>query len=156
MGYETITYSCGHEGRVQLYGKMDERRRKAEWMSRTCVCDACKVQAREEESAKVAAQAQAAGLPALTGSDKQVAWAESIRAAALAGFDAAATEFRALIAGQGDAATRAEAEQLLASDRAALAARTSAKVWIDQRDERYTAMGLARSIAARITANRGK
>lgn len=48
------------------------------------LCDACTELERKEEAAKLAAQAAADGLPALVGSEKQVVWAEQLRAAALA------------------------------------------------------------------------
>ncbi len=36
-----VTYSCGHEGQVQLYGPQKERDRKLEWMARDGLCPEC-------------------------------------------------------------------------------------------------------------------
>lgn len=55
--------------------------RKAEWAeSQGFICSECQEKPRQKENAKAAQQNQAAGLPELTGSDKQIAWAEKIRA----------------------------------------------------------------------------
>lgn len=54
--------------------------RKAAWAeSEGFICSDCREKQRQAENAKAAEQNQAAGLPALTGSDKQTAWAEKIR-----------------------------------------------------------------------------
>lgn len=41
MKYE-VTFSCGHTGTVQLYGKGDERERKIRYFEEYGVCSACK------------------------------------------------------------------------------------------------------------------
>lgn len=40
MAWYTVNHSCGHEQRVQLYGKTSDRESKIEWMSRQD-CPAC-------------------------------------------------------------------------------------------------------------------
>lgn len=40
MAWQTITYKCGHEDSVQLYGPYKDRDSKAEWMAQG-VCPAC-------------------------------------------------------------------------------------------------------------------
>ena len=40
MKYE-VTFSCGHTGTVQLYGKGDERERKIRYFEEYGVCSAC-------------------------------------------------------------------------------------------------------------------
>lgn len=72
MAKYDVTYACGHSTEVQLYGPGKERTRRMDWM-RTQECPACK-------TATAQATNEAAGLPALVGTPKQVAWAESIRA----------------------------------------------------------------------------
>jgi len=87
MAKYKIEHICGHSEDTQIYGPTRERQGKADWLaSRDCAeCYARKLQQqRAEASTQAAAQSAAAGLPALTGSDKQIAWAESIRAAAAA------------------------------------------------------------------------
>lgn len=66
-----VTYKCGHVAEVQLFGKMEDREKKIAWYA-TIDCPECQAEAKAEE-------AKAAGLPELTGSEKQIAWALSIR-----------------------------------------------------------------------------
>lgn len=40
MKYD-ITYSCGHEGRVELFGKTSDRERKIYWYESSAVCPEC-------------------------------------------------------------------------------------------------------------------
>lgn len=99
MGWQTINYTCGHSEQQQMYGKHSERDRRAEYLGQRD-CPACAAR-------KSAEQAKANGLPTLTGSDKQIAWATTIRERAL---------------------------RLLPAERAdKLRPETSAKWWIDNR-----------------------
>lgn len=83
MAWFEIKYNCGHTGREQIYGKTADREKKAIWLGQNKVCPDCyeknlvAKRAAANEAAKKAAETQ--GLPALTGSKKQVAWAETIR-----------------------------------------------------------------------------
>ena len=76
MKYQ-VTYACGHEGRVALFGKNSEREYKLKHFARICPECAAAQRAKEEEEAVAAAKAS--GLPELEGSEKQVAWATRIR-----------------------------------------------------------------------------
>lgn len=75
MGKETVKYSCGHEETLQFYGPMKERAfRKSNLESRECPeCWKAK------QVKEAVASHQANDWAVLTGSEKQVAWAESIR-----------------------------------------------------------------------------
>jgi len=90
MKYE-VKHTCGHASEVSLYGKQAERDRKLAWMA-TQPCRECEAAARkarhEAENAAAAATNIEAGLPALIGSEKQIAWAESIRADFRTGWNA--------------------------------------------------------------------
>nr|DAS58929.1 MAG TPA: hypothetical protein [Caudoviricetes sp.] len=77
MAKYDVTYACGHTETVNLYGKTSERERKIEWMENNCVCPACY---KADRQAKAAETAAAYDLPALVGTEKQVAWAETLRA----------------------------------------------------------------------------
>lgn len=58
--------------------------RKAAWAEEQgFICSECQDKLRQAENTKAAEQNQAAGLPKLNGSDKQIAWAEKIRAGKL-------------------------------------------------------------------------
>jgi hypothetical protein len=70
MKYQ-VTFACGHEGRVDLFGKNSEREYKLEQFARN-ICPEC-------AAAQRAKKEEASGLPELKGSEKQVAWATRIR-----------------------------------------------------------------------------
>ena len=70
MKYD-ITYSCGHQGEVDLFGKSRDRERKVKYLE-TCICPAC-------QAKKIKKEAKDAGLPELEGSEKQIHWALEIR-----------------------------------------------------------------------------
>lgn len=82
MGKEQITYSCGHVGTVNLFGKWADRDRKAAWLA-TQLCPDCAKAARESERAEELSAAtdaaKAAGLPELEGTQKQIDWAITLR-----------------------------------------------------------------------------
>lgn len=78
MAHYNIAYTCGHTGRVELYGKMTDRERTINQMQ-AHACPACMAKKANEDAA-------ANGLPLLTGSDKQIIWANDIRTQFLAIF----------------------------------------------------------------------
>lgn len=80
MSKHTITHSCGHTHEYQLYGKSDERTRKIKWLE-TQECPACQKAAEAAEAAKINEELN---LPVLSGSEKQIAWANCIRARLIA------------------------------------------------------------------------
>lgn len=70
--------SCGAEMKLFVTGNRRDAERKADWMlNNGHVCDDCLQASREAENAKAAEANQA--LPKLQGSEKQIAWAETIR-----------------------------------------------------------------------------
>lgn len=127
MALYTITHTCGHDEEIQIYGTNvhGEREAKAARLSSTA-CAAC--QAAE-------ARKSWGDLPALTGSDKQIAWASSIRDTILATLTEQMSRLDALSAeqleqaGQGVGALD-KTRQVL--DR--VKAETKASWWIDNRD----------------------
>jgi hypothetical protein len=124
MGWETIKYTCGHAEQQQMYGKVSERTHRADYLGRGD-CPAC-------ASAKAAERSKLAGLPALQGSDKQIAWAQDIRATKLA--ELPPIKLR-----------HPETERMQGYVEA-LKARSEAKFWIDNRN--VGAVDLVRKIAA--------
>ena len=59
------------------------------WAERTFdICPACEDRQYEEKAARLAEAAKASGLPELTGSPKQISWAEQIRADQMKKIDA--------------------------------------------------------------------
>lgn len=88
MAKQDFTYACGHGGWTDLRGPQKGR----EWKLRRLegeMCPACwgaaRIAAAKAEGAAAVAKVAASGAawPALTGTEKQVAWAEQIRARAI-------------------------------------------------------------------------
>lgn len=82
MAQYSVTHSCKHVEIHQLYGPHKSRDSKISWLE-TRLCGECYQQelqaARKTQNEQAAAANQAKGLPTLNGSEKQIAWAESIR-----------------------------------------------------------------------------
>jgi hypothetical protein len=83
MAKYDVTYTCGHTGVIQLVGPGSKREwllaREQEKLCPDCFQEKLKAD-REKENAEAAEKNQAAGLPQLEGTEKQIAWAETIRA----------------------------------------------------------------------------
>lgn len=84
---QRITHACGHEQTHHLTGFASQQERKAQWL-RTTLCRTCFVAEKKAEQAVAAIRDLAAvahlDLPELVGSNRQVAWAMTIRASRLA------------------------------------------------------------------------
>lgn len=129
MAKYTVSHSCGHTSVQNLVGAEKDRSSKIAWFGRT-LCSACY---KAEQDAKRAAATQAAvdatsELPALTGSEKQIVWATTIRAEAVNAVDA---KYAAMVAAHGADAQGADEVR---SAIAALKAKTDSKFWIDNRN----------------------
>ena len=123
-----ITHTCGHTETVQMYGTSRERDSKAAWLAGK-PCQECQRKARQAQATE-----SAQGLPALTGSDKQVAWATTIRAEQLGKVAKMRQEFEATGRKQNVtedvmAAQMGQFDALVAK----LTAQTAAAWWIDRR-----------------------
>lgn len=96
MAHYDITHTCGHDERIELFGKTSERERRIEWLQeRPCTeCwkkeRAAEAEARRNKEAAMiveklgndaadAVNALSNATCTLEGSAKQVAWAEDIR-----------------------------------------------------------------------------
>ncbi len=84
MARYTITYSCGHTEDKQLFGKIDDRDKYLNWCKEHKLCPECQ---RAEQTRKATEEASALNLAELTGSEKQIAWAITIRSKVLALID---------------------------------------------------------------------
>ena len=120
MAWQTVQcVECKTEYRVQMYGKMTAREyRVANWSG---LCDDCKA----AEGRKAGDANTAAGLVALTGSEKQIAWAEQIRAKLLPLY----VDFVGVQAPKLDAENAKKLNAVLDM----VKAETSASWWIDHR-----------------------
>lgn len=79
MAKYEITYVCGHTGTVELFGKTKERDKKIAWMEKSCYCPECEAVKRREKIAEEEKKNKETSLPYLTGTEKQIVWANKIR-----------------------------------------------------------------------------
>ncbi len=126
--------NCGNQ--ITIFGgNRKDTDRKASWAeSEGFICEDCKENQRQEGNDKAAQANASAGLLELTGSEKQIAWAETIRAEKLSNIEKAANkEFSPLEAEAyyGDDQSMAAAQQSHATRQ--LKQQTSASWWIDNR-----------------------
>jgi len=146
MSWYDLNYACGHTDRMQIYGPTNDRQRQADAESRK-LCPNCWRQQQDDRNAAAAlaasCDAAAAGLPDLTGSPRQIAWAETIRQTMLAELVPAANTDRTRLAvaegAHGMIAADDPRWQQLNDYAQALSAgyrrQSSAKWWIDHRTE---------------------
>ncbi|MES3101441.1 MULTISPECIES: hypothetical protein [Sphingomonas] len=84
---QRIIHACGHEQGHYLTGFDSQQERKVKWL-KTTSCRDCFVAEKRAEEAAAAALSNAAishlDLPPLTGTDRQVSWASTIRTKRLA------------------------------------------------------------------------
>jgi hypothetical protein len=89
MAKYTVTRACGHDEIINLIGKQCDWRLENVEPSKLCYeCYQKQLaEQHEKENREAAEVAKEMNLPELTGSEKQVAWAETIRQQMLAGID---------------------------------------------------------------------
>lgn len=130
-----LTRACGH---VEAYREIGHNRAakdaRNQWEERR-VCGACYTarvaEGRAEATGDAALEARDRGLPLLTGTEKQVAWALRLRQSLLGQLDAAAQTLRQKKTEAVDE-TALEIESLSRVE-ALIHEETSAKFWIDHR-----------------------
>jgi len=76
MAKYEITHECGHTETVVLFGKNSDRERRIAWLE----SNPCRDCLRKMEQDRATTQQEEFGLPDLTGSEKQIVWAITIRA----------------------------------------------------------------------------
>ena len=143
MAKYDITYTCGHSGVEQLYGPGTERRKHIEWAEKNKACPDCYQAAQEKARAETAARASQANadMPTLTGTDKQIPWAETIRAKARDLLQQVVGEYESLYRTAIDAAKFTKTSEPVptpeevASFAARILRQSSAKYWIDHRSD---------------------
>jgi hypothetical protein len=135
MAHYTISHACGHDHVYNLFGKASDRDRKSEWLTGK-VCPACQ-KADTLQARAVAAEAgkqlgEEMGLPALVGTEKQIAWAEQIRGGVIPALQKAQAKFEGLTPKNDQENGIKIAGLTLVND---LYGKTSASWWIDARDK---------------------
>ena len=90
MAWFSGTYACGHAGRVQIYGPIKQRQWKAD-REFSRLCPDCRAKEWEQEKERrfreAVENARKMNLPALEGTPKQIAWAETLRYEFIRGVD---------------------------------------------------------------------
>jgi hypothetical protein len=84
---QRIIHACGHEQAHHLTGFESQQERKAKWLKTTTCRDCFVAEKRAEEVAAAALSSAAVShliLPPLTGTDRQISWASTIRTKRLA------------------------------------------------------------------------
>lgn len=76
----TVKMACGHEVEIQLYGPTAQREKRIAYLEKHGKCDECVEAERKAADQQQAEKDQAAGMPELEGTEKQVAWARKLRA----------------------------------------------------------------------------
>lgn len=132
MAKAVATCKCRFCGNTFEKVSVKRNTREAEewkvWAARTFdICPACEDKQQEEKVARLAEEAKASGLPELTGSPKQIAWAEQIRAAQMKKIDAYLEQAKVAC----DAETLTRIENVLSY---ILQHKANAGWWIDNRN----------------------
>jgi hypothetical protein len=143
MAQYTVKHTCGHTQSVNLFGTGNERERKMGWM-RSQKCPDC-VRANQTEARAALAEVQ--GWANLIGSEKQIAWALTIRAKKLPELEqllATATEQYTELAADVslNEQTRGNYETIVKGVEH-MRTEPDAKWWIDHRDDYARALILA-------------
>lgn len=151
MSKQDINYACGHDGVINIVGPKRNREYVAKSESRKLCpeCYSAKLAAdRAAASAAAAEQAKATGLPALTGSAKQIAWAETIRANAVAQL-AKLSAYLDEVDAEPDAPEQEREEARIAREIIAnVIAQTDASTWIDNQYTQYEGVWMRQQIWA--------
>ena len=138
-------YSCGHSG-----ASVERNRRQADYVEKTRAAEPCLDCARAARNEAARAANAASGLPALVGSPKQIAWAETVRHEFMEAMRAVVAQFTL------DSGFAGAAESELLDALALLSSvsldQTEAKWWIENGRVRPTAAGLLQTILDRELA----
>ena len=90
MSWYPVTYRCGHAGREQIYGPVSRREWIADQRAQKLCADCWaeeKERERTRENTEATAWAEEYGLPELIGTEKQVAYAQTVRKALIQAFE---------------------------------------------------------------------
>ncbi len=134
MAKYTITHKCGHEEVHNICGPLKDRDRKAEYLA-SRLCRECWLAEQKKKAEASASANQAAGLPELSGSAKQISWAENIRTKIIGQLEEMISTGRQhLVATGADEARLAAADEAGKKARAWLKSQSESRWWIDRRN----------------------
>lgn len=139
MAKYTIKHICGHTQVHQIYGTNShgERDNKQAWLATQICYDCYKAQQQAERDAKNTESAKAnaeANLPTLTGTPKQIAWAETIRAEKIKKLNEILAKIEAFKAKRALTEVELELDNKVQAFATAYKNEDSAARWIDLRD----------------------
>lgn len=81
VGKYSVDFKCGHTVEVNIYG--EDVQKQIQYMEHNEICPMCKKAEKEaqyiEDARKAHEWAMKLGLPELTGTEKQIRWAENLR-----------------------------------------------------------------------------
>lgn len=152
MAHYDAKYSCGHEARIELFGKTEKRESHLAWLQeRPCTeCwkkeRAAEAEARKNKEAAMiveklgndtadAINALSNATCILEGSAKQVAWAEDIRSKCIARALDRLSDLVSRLPGEATAQQSAALAARCNAIVSVIANKTSAAWWIDNRDD---------------------
>ena len=142
MAKGTATCTCCECGKSftasKILASRDQANNWEEWAKSNIIqCDDCREKEREEEkaaaNAKAAESAKEFELPELTGSDKQVAWANTIRVAYFNSYSKIVAKYSELLSSERQQC-EVEFKSFLEVAEHLFATKTSASFWIENRD----------------------
>ncbi|MDD4422527.1 MAG: hypothetical protein PHD46_05785, partial [Eubacteriales bacterium] len=137
MAKYDVTYSCGHDGVVSIFGPGKDREWKLRYEEEKLCPDCYKKHLEQEQIRQNEASAkvnQEAGLPSLSGSEKQIAWAETIRANLLREIEKVTQSADRLSDPEEYFKRVGFSREVLAEATESIKQRTSASWWIDNRN----------------------
>jgi hypothetical protein len=138
MAWYYGTYSCGHEGRVNIIGPVKDRQWKAD-KEFSKMCPECwqkhVEKERERQNEEAAEKAKEMELPELEGSERQVAWANTLRQKLIDRFSKLAEDKAEVNTLNKLYELNVTAEDILKIRDYIITNITSARYYIDNRDE---------------------
>ncbi|KQN96938.1 hypothetical protein [Paenibacillus sp. Leaf72] len=134
MAKYPVTYTCGHPGVLDLWGKEKEREQKVNYAERS-QCPECST---NNEKVKTLNFQKEKGLPALTGSEKQITWALSIRFSLFEHLEKLERHFRDGKPKSGVETEFAKMQDIALTWIKAKQFESNASRWIDIRDYHYS------------------
>ncbi|MFC3163277.1 hypothetical protein [Ciceribacter thiooxidans] len=135
MAKYSVSYSCGHAAERQLIGKIADRQRYVSWAAENGLCPDC---VKSDKLKAVEAAEVENDLPALSGSEKQIAWARQIRVDKIGEVIGYFEDLRPkVLAGNLEAF-----DAMVSRGLAALVAQGRAGWWIDNKDRSGIVMGM--------------
>lgn len=144
MAWYDGTYSCGHEGTVSITGPSKDRQRKADYRF-SGLCPECyKKQLekeKEEKNVEAARKSEEMDLPELSGTEKQVAWANTLRVKQLEKLNERFEKIEAVLKEKGIDVVPGENIKMGEVAEALeyfIHSHTDAKYWIESRDRSIT------------------